>query len=69
MILTHRQFWGSILHVDSVSSFIYNHLIEGAISAENLVAKHAYEKVVKSYGVKVKIYNAENLRLNDANYK
>ena len=31
--------------------------------------KHRYEKVAKSYGLKVKVYHADNLRLNDANYK
>ena len=66
-ILTHKQFWASSLHVYYISEFIYNHLLEETTSAEPLAAKHGYERVNKSYGVKVKAYHVENLRFNDAN--
>ena len=34
-----------------------------------LISKRAYERVAKSYGVKVKYYHANNLRFNNKNFK
>ena len=38
------RLWGSTIDVDHVSKFMYNHLIEGTISADTLIAKHGYER-------------------------
>ena len=34
-----------------------------------VLSNQAYERVAKSYGVKVKSYHADNLRFNDKNFK
>ena len=66
--LTHKRFWGSVLFVDHMSDFMYNHLITGTSSMETLRSKQAYERVALSYGVQIKTYHADNLRFNDKNF-
>ena len=66
--LTHEIFWGSVLYVDHMSDFMYNHLITGITSMETLKSKQAYERVANSYGVQVKSYHADNLRFNKKNF-
>ena len=67
--LTHDRFWGSVIYVDDVSDFIYNHLVKGISSKETLESKLSYERVLLSYGRKVKGYHADNLSFNDSNFK
>ena len=64
-MLTHERFWGAVIFVDHATDFIFGHLVKGISSQETLEAKHAYERVAKMHGVKVKSYHADNLRFND----
>ena len=66
---THDRFWDSVIYVDDISDFIYNHLVNGISSKETLESKLSYERIFLSYGRKVKGYHVENLRFNDYNFK
>jgi len=67
-ILTHEKFGGSVLYVDHYSDFVYNHLITGTTSIATIESNQAYERVVATYGVKIKAYYTDNLRFNDNNF-
>ena len=66
--LIYAIFWGLVLYVDHISDFMYNHLITGTSNMEILKSKQAYERVIKSYGVKIKAYRAEKLRFNNQTF-
>ena len=55
--LTYKRFWGSVLYVDHMSNFMYNHLIAGATRMETLRSNQAYERVEK-----------DNLRFNEKSF-
>eukprot|EP00957_Ditylum_brightwellii_P019930 1504288-Ditylum_brightwellii.AAC.1 len=55
--------------VDHASNFSYSHLIKRASNAEILSAKGAYERVMHSYGHKVKAYHGENSRFYSKDFK
>ena len=67
--LTNDRFWGSVIYVDDISDFIYNHLVKRISSKETLESKLSYERVLLSYGRKAQGYHADNLRFNDSNFK
>ena len=54
--------------VYNATDFIYVHLIPSATTAATMAAKHAYERVAKSYGVQVKAWRADNLRFNSREF-
>ena len=66
--LTYARFWGSVLYVDHMYDFTYNHLITRTTSMETLRSKQAYERVENSYGVKIKFYHADNICFNDKKF-
>ena len=67
-ILIHARFWGSVIYVDHFSDYIYSHLIQGTTSSDTLKSKHGYEREAATFGVKIKLYHADNLRFNDNNF-
>ena len=58
-----------MLYTNHYSDFLYYHLITGTTSLAILESKQAYERVDALYGVSVKSYHAESLRLNDNNIR
>lgn len=66
--LAHERFWGSVLCGDHMFDFMYNHLITETTSMEILKSKQAYERVIDTYGVKIKSYHQNNLRVSDKNF-
>eukprot|EP00957_Ditylum_brightwellii_P179057 13639747-Ditylum_brightwellii.AAC.1 len=67
--LTHDRYWVEVTMVDHASKFSYSHLIKGASNAETLSVKGAYERVMHSYGHKVKAYNWDNIRFDSQDFK
>eukprot|EP00957_Ditylum_brightwellii_P023560 1778306-Ditylum_brightwellii.AAC.1 len=67
--LTHDRYWGALTMVDHASNFSYSHLIKGASNAETLSVKGAYERVMYSYGHKVKAYHGGNSRFDSQDSK
>ena len=63
--LTHRRFWATVIFTDHATDFVYGHPICSTSSQDTLDAKHAYERVAREHGVKVRGYHADNLRFND----
>eukprot|EP00957_Ditylum_brightwellii_P130826 9979731-Ditylum_brightwellii.AAC.1 len=55
--------------MDHAFNFSYSHLIKGASNAETLSATGAYERVMHSYGHKVKAYRGENSGFDSQDFK
>ena len=66
--LTHRRFWAAVIFADHATDFVYGHPICSTSSQDTLDAKHAYERVAREHGVKVRGYHADNLRFNDSRF-
>ena len=66
--LTHQRYWGCVVFADHFSDYLYAHMITGTTSLQTLEAKHAYERIAKTYNVSVMSYRADNLRFNDRNF-
>ena len=68
--LIYQRYAGVVVFTDNYSDFTYTHLIKGATIEATVPAKRAYERVVKSHGVKkIKHYHADNLRFNAKEFK
>eukprot|EP00957_Ditylum_brightwellii_P097177 7400850-Ditylum_brightwellii.AAC.1 len=67
--LTHARYWGAVTMVDHAPNFSYSHLLKGDSNTETLSAKGAYERVMHSYGCKVKAYLGNNSRFDSQNFK
>ena len=64
--LTGERIVGATVFVDSYSDFRYVHLMRRLDTLETLDAKANFERLLKTYGVEVKAYRADNGRfLND----
>ena len=68
-IISHRRYGGAILFVDHSADFIFLYLMESATTAETMAAKFAYERVAKSYGVKVKAWRADILSFDSKQFQ
>eukprot|EP00957_Ditylum_brightwellii_P059810 4540901-Ditylum_brightwellii.AAC.1 len=55
--------------VDHASNFSYSHLIKRAFNTETLSEKGDYERVMHSYGHKVKAYHGDNSRFDSQDFK
>ena len=66
--LTYERYVGAILFTDNFSNFTFTHLKKSTTTADTLKGKIAYERVAKQYGVKIKVYRADNLRFNDEDF-
>eukprot|EP00957_Ditylum_brightwellii_P087532 6663598-Ditylum_brightwellii.AAC.2 len=55
--------------VDDASNFSYSHLIKGASNAETPSSNGAYERVMHSYGCKVKAYHGDKRRFGLQDFK
>eukprot|EP00957_Ditylum_brightwellii_P011467 866577-Ditylum_brightwellii.AAC.1 len=54
--------------IDHASSYSYSHLITGATNEQTMVAKLAYERVVREYGHNVGSYHGDNSRFDSKDF-
>ena len=66
--LTADQIVGATVFVDSYSNFCYVHLMRRLDTVETLEAKTNFERLLKTYGVEVKAYRADNGRFLDLGF-
>ena len=58
--LTSNRIWGTTNLGDHMSDFVYVHLMHNFTLKETLLAKRAYEKVLKQAGCTARHYHADN---------
>ena len=66
--LTNDRIWGTTNFCDHVSDFVYVHLMRNFNLEETLLAKRAYEKVLKQAGRTALHYHADNSRFTDKGF-
>ena len=66
--LTAERIVGATIFVDSYSNFRYVHLMRRLDTVETLEAKANFERLLDSYGVKVRAYRADNGRFADLGF-
>ena len=67
--LTGERIKGATVFVDNCTSFRYVHLMRRLDGKETIEAKHAFERLANSHGVKIKGYRADNGRFADTSFK
>jgi hypothetical protein len=63
--LTSNRIWGTLNFCSHTSNFVYVHLMRNFTLEETLLAKQAYEKVLKQAGRTAWHYHADNGRFTD----
>eukprot|EP00957_Ditylum_brightwellii_P064669 4908187-Ditylum_brightwellii.AAC.1 len=54
--------------VDHASSYSYSHFITGATNEKTVVAKLAYERLMREYGHNVESYRGDNSRFDSEDF-
>ena len=65
---TSNRIWGTTNFCDHASNFVYVHLIRNFTLEETLLAKRAYEKILKQAGRTAKHYHADNGCFSDKGF-
>jgi hypothetical protein len=65
---TSNRIWGTTNFCDHASNFVYVHLRRNFTLEETLLAKRAYEKILKQAGRTTKHYHADNGRFSDKGF-
>ena len=67
--LIYAHYAGAIVFSDHFSDFTYPHMIRSTSMEETMMAKRAYERMAREYGVAIQHYRADNLRFNDVEFQ
>ena len=65
---TSDRIWGTMNFCDHTSDFVYVHLMRNFTLEETLLAKQAYENVLKQAGRTARHYHADNGRFSDKGF-
>ena len=64
-----ERYVGATVFVDNYSSFVFVYMMKSLSTEETMAAKHAFERVAHSHGVKILSYRADNGRFADESFK